>query len=198
MTLDKFIICVCDENYHVLVKRNGVNESQIKQAWEKIYDEYLTIIKDREQSYIMNLSREINLLEFKVNIINYCVNILDIQNSLGDETDEEIVNVIRQFVPVFGEFNDTDRIEYVKKLQQIINNSKRFIIELENKEIEFDKLMPKTKQSIKREYFDRLISQVSKYVKYQISKYTISVTEFANLVADLRTYNEYLQQEYGK
>jgi recombinational DNA repair ATPase RecF len=181
-----------------LVKRNGVNESQIKQAWEKIYDEYLTIIKDREQSYIMNLSREINLLEFKVNIINYCVNILDIQNSLGDETDEEIVNVIRQFVPVFGEFNDTDRIEYVKKLQQIINNSKRFIIELKNKEIEFDKLMPKTKQSIKREYFDRLISQVSKYVKYQISKYTISVTEFANLVADLRTYNEYLQQEYGK
>ena len=196
--MDKFIICVCDENYHVLVKRNGVNESQIKQAWEKIYDEYLTIIKDREQSYIMNLSREINLLEFKVNIINYCVNILDIQNSLGDETDEEIVNVIRQFVPVFGEFNDTDRIEYVKKLQQIINNSKRFIIELKNKEIEFDKLMPKTKQSIKREYFDRLISQVSKYVKYQISKYTISVTEFANLVADLRTYNEYLQQEYGK
>jgi hypothetical protein len=198
LTLDKFIVCVCDENYHVLVKKNGVKEWQIKKAWDKIYDEYLTILKDREQTYVMQLSRDVELLEFKLNIINFCIKYLDIKNSMNEETDNEVLEVLKQFIPIFYDLNDIDREDYINKLQVFINYSKRFIVELENKSIELEKLIPRNKKKIEREYFDRLITQVSRYVKYQVSKYTISVSEFANLLADLRTYNEYLIRENGK
>jgi hypothetical protein len=188
LTLDKFIICICDENYHVLAKKNGVKEIELKKAWSKIYDEYFNIIKDKEQSYIMTLYREINLIEFKINVINGCVSYLNIFK------DEEIVNILRQFIPVYGKFDENNEEQYNRDLQTVINFARKFIIELETKSIELNKLTPKEKQSITRDYFDQLIWELSKYVKYQINKYTISASEFARGIANMRSYYEHLIQ----
>ena len=137
----------------------------------------------------MTLVREINLIEFKINVINSCISYLNIFK------DDQVLNILRQFVPVYGKFNPENEEQYDKDLQAVINYSKKFVIELENKSFEFEELVPKNKQVVTRTYFDRLIIQVSRFVKYQISKYTISVTEFANLVAEMRRYNDYLIQQ---
>ena len=184
--LNKFIACICDEDYSGLVKKGTATPEKLKQAWNKIYDEYLTIIKDKEQSYLMQLTKEVYLLEFKINIINTIVTSLSIRH------DPEILKELKRWAPVWGEFNPGDEEKYLQELQLVINQNKRLIIELDSKSKELNDLIPKEKTNITREYFDKLLVSVSKYMKYQVSKYTTSVSEFATMLADMRMMNEYL------
>ena len=191
--LNKFIVCICDQNYSGLIKKGTAPANQLQKAWNKIYDEYLTIIKDKEQSYLMQLTKEVYLLEFKINIINTIVTSLSIQY------DPEILKELKRWAPVWGQFNPGDEEKYLQELQTVINQNKRLIIELDSKSKELNDLIPKEKTNVTREYFDKLIWKLSLYAKHQINKYTISVSEFAEGLADMRMMNEYLiSQQNGK
>ena len=68
LTLDKFTICICEGNLLVLVKDwfNVTKEEayhDILDAWDNIYSEYVTAMKDKEQKYLLRLTKEINLLQ---------------------------------------------------------------------------------------------------------------------------------------
>jgi hypothetical protein len=191
--LNKFIVCICDEDYSGLIKTGTATSDQLLKAWNKIYDEYLTIIKDKEQSYLMQLTKEVYLLEFKINIINTIVTSLSIRH------DPEILKELKRWAPVWGQFNPGDEEKYLQELQTVINQNKRLIIELDSKSKELNDLIPKEKTNVTREYFDKLLVSVSKYMKYQVSKYTASVSEFATMLADMRMMNDYLiSQQNGK
>jgi hypothetical protein len=191
--LNKFIVCICEEDYSGLIKTGDATSDQLLKAWNKIYDEYLTIIKDKEQSYLMQLTKEVYLLEFKINIINTIVTSLSIRH------DPEILKELKRWAPVWGQFNPGDEEKYLQELQTVINQNKRLIIELDLKSKELNDLIPKEKTNVTREYFDKLLVSVSKYMKYQVSKYTTSVSEFATMLADMRMMNEYLiSQQNGK
>ena len=192
LKLDKFIICLCDEKYDSLILSKCTKE-EVKQAWDKIYDEYISIVKDKQMSYLMILHKEIALLELKINCVNICVSILSIKK------DEEIINTIRKFVPVYGKLDIENLEQYEKDLNAIVNYTKQFIIEKDAKILEFDELNKGGSGKINRDYFDKLIVQISKYVKYHISKYDISVSEFANLQADYNAYCDYqIKQANGR
>lgn len=183
---------MCDENYHVLVKKNGVSEKEIKKAWDKIYDEYLNIIKDREQFYVMTLAKEISLIEFKITAINLCITFLSVKK------DEDVLNALKKLIPIYGQFDQNNEEKYINDLQSVINQSKRFIIELESKNIELNKLIPEDKSKVTRDYFDQIIWQLSKFTKYHIDKYKITVSEFARGMADMRSMNEYLIRQQNE
>jgi hypothetical protein len=186
LMLSKFIVCMCDQDYSGLIIKGNPTNEQLQKAWNKIYDEYLSIIKDKEQSYVMQLTKEVYLLEFKINIINTIV------TSLSIRPDVEILKELKRWIPVWGEFNPGDEKKYLEELQLVINQSKRLVIDLQSKTEELNDLIPKEKTNVTRDYFDKLIWQLSKYAKHQINKYTITVSEFAEGLADMRMMNEYL------
>ncbi len=192
LTLDKFIVCLCDNDLSVLVINwDYVTEDDIKKAWNNIRNEYISVLKDKQQIYLYELSKEVNLLEFKIQQINLCVKYLSI------EPNTEVLNELKKLVPVSGSFNPSDAQQYIKDLQLVINQSKRLIIQLDEKRKELEELMPKQSGvAISKEYFDKLIVQVSKYMHFQVVKQTTTVTQFANMISDMKMMAEAIKKEY--
>ncbi len=183
---------MCDNDLSVLVINwDFVTEEDIKKAWNKIRNEYISVIKDKQQIYLYELNKEIHLLEFKIQQINLCVKYLSI------EPNAEVLNELKKLVPVSGSFNPEDAQQYIKDLQLVINQSKRLIIQLDEKRKELEELMPKhSGASVSKEYFDKLIVQVSKYMHYQVVKQTTTVTQFANMISDMKMMAEAIKKEY--
>ena len=151
---------------------------------EGIYNEFLNAIKDKEQSYIQKLIKEINLLEaryvFSQTAIRYYEQI----------NDPEIFSVIIQLV-TSAQRTDT--------LQMIVTRTGKMLTELENKKRELETILPKEAgQKHDRKYFTHLILQASKHLKYQINKKETSVEDFAEIIIDMRATYEALEKEFKK
>ena len=181
-TLDKFIACICDHNYSVLNLPGEKNSDAIlRAAWDNIYSEYIDCVKDTEQIYISKLSKDINVLTTKLNLIALVVERLSIKH------DADIVAELRKVISVPGDFNPANRDAYKKDLERVVSLSKTLYMQREEKRAEMSRLMPmEGTGKIDHSHFDALIVQISKYMKFQINRRQIFVGEFVAMMIDLR------------
>lgn len=192
LTLDKFITCICDGNLSVLVKGDwyGLQEGDIIDAWESLYAQYIDCIKDKEQQYITRLLKEINLLQTKLDLIQLIVTRLSIEHN------QEILDELKKIIAVTGNFIIDDANSYLKDLERVVLNSKRLVVELENKKSEFEKLMPSSPaQKVDKQHFETVIIRVSKHMKFRVNKYEIMVSEFVAMIVDMRDTAEAMNRE---
>lgn len=189
--LSDFINCLCNKDLSVLIKKGKVSASDLSNAWLQIYDKYVSIIGDSQFNHIIQLQKEIQLLDFKIDWINLCVSALKIEKS------DEVITSLKKAMPVFGKFDIKNGEEYLKDLQRVVNNGKRFVIELKEKEIELKNLLSKDSDEINKDYFDKLIVTVSQFMKFHIDKNKTSVSEFANMIADMKRHNKALEDIYN-
>lgn len=190
LTLDKFITCLCDSDYTVLILPNATATAQeIVDAWSQIYEQYIDCIQDTEQKHLIKLSREINILTTKLNLINLIIERLNVKHS------DEILHALRQLINVPGKFDANDREQYAKDLKVAISLSKMLYVQLQEKEHELGKIMPTKAGKIERSHFDALIINVSKYMKFQINRREITVGEFIAMMIDMRNSVNRMQRE---
>lgn len=180
LPLQNFINCVCDEDLSSLVKSGNPPKEILTAVWNEIYEQYVIAIKDKEQAYIIRLNKEINALEFDLKLFNLCVRRLEIEHS------DEVLEALKKVVPVSEKFNPNDLEQYKKDLNLAITRSKRLVIEIENKKGELSKITPKKGERMSKIEFDKVIIRVSKYMQYKIDKKTTTVSEFVQMVDDMR------------
>lgn len=204
LTVDKFIVCICDGNLTVLVKDwfNITKEEafqDINQAWENIYTEYVEAMKDKEQKYLLRLTKEINLLQCKLVMIDTIVRTIAAEYQLTQTCDPKQIDNLRKYINVTGKFDPEDAISYARDLEMVIANSKRLLIEFETKKIEYEKLVPKnSKTKVDKKYFDDILTQLSKHMKSIIDPKNITVGFFVSMMNDMRSEIERIEKELRK
>jgi hypothetical protein len=181
LMLDKFIICMCDDDLSVLVLDwTNVNEDDVKAAWEKILDEYGDLLKDREQEHLQSITKEINLLITKKNVIYKCLYRLSIEYS------EEIVNELKKWTLVLEKFDINNPESYAKDLENIRNRNTRIDIDIRNLQNELDNHLPDGIENQSDKYvFERTLIQLQKHMGHSINKFEISVASYALMLVDL-------------
>jgi hypothetical protein len=182
LTLDRFIDCVCDSNLQVLiVPGKKATIEQLKQAWRNIYEQYSDSVQDSDQKYAIKLSRDVNLLATKLNLINVIVERLELQHN------PEILLELKKLLNLPGKFDPEDTLQYRKDLKMAVSLSKQFFIKLKSKEAELQNLLPVAQiGGVDRAHFDNLIIQLSKYLKFQINRRQMVTSEFVGMITEMR------------
>jgi hypothetical protein len=186
LTLDRFIDCLCDDRLEaLLIPGKKATVEQLKQAWQRVYEQYSDNVQDSEQKYMGRLSREINLLGTKLNLVNLIVERLELDH------DPDILAELRRILNAPGQFNPENREQYKRDIQLTISLSKQLFMRMKEKEAELKRLMP-TKQAgkIDRAHFDTLLIQLSKHFKFQINKNQVFVGEFIAMMMDMRNTHD--------
>lgn len=177
----------------VLIIEGEPGKVDLIKTWEQIRKEYLEIIGDKNSSYINELTKDIGLMNFKIDFINLCVRYLSIK------PDKNVLDKLKSVVPITGKFDESDYEQYIKDLKRIIDSNRNLLIRIEEKKKELEELIPDEKeQKIDERYFESLIVQVSKYMKFQVVKQTTSVAQFAAMICDMKMAAELLKREYAE
>jgi hypothetical protein len=190
LTLDKFIDCICESKFEVLLRPGKkATTNQLEEAWLKIYEQYADNVQDSEQKYIARLSREINLLGTKLNLVNLIVGRLELEHN------PDILAELKRILNVPGEFNPENMDQYRKDLQLTISLSKQLYMKMKEKEAELQRLMPTSQVGkIDRAHFDSLLIQLSKHFKFLVNRNQVFVSEFIAMMVDMRnTYDQHLK-----
>lgn len=190
LPLDRFIKVVCENDLLALTISGRPTEAELNEAWEEIYDEYVFYLKDKTQEYFESLTRTHNILLTKIQAVDLVIYRLSIQHS------DEIVKELKKLLPgLSGKFNAQDVEGYRKDLKKAQQDAKILIAQADQKKQELEKLIEQRNgEKIDRTQFDKMLIQISKHMKYHINKYTVTVSEFINMILDINETMELLEK----
>ena len=193
LTLDKFIDCLCDAKLKVLeLPGKKASPQELSTAWQKIYEQYAECVQDSEQKYMTRLTKEINLLGTKLNLVNLILDRLSTKHS------PEVLSELKKILNVPGKFDPNDGAQYKKDLGLAVSLSKQLFVKMKEKEAELQRLMPTAQEAgrINRSHFDSLLIQLSKHLKFQVNRRQVFVSEFIAMMADMRAaYDQFLKDQ---
>ena len=190
LPLDCFIRCTCDGDLKALIITGDHDDMILYTAWESIYEQYVDALKDKDQMYILKLTKKINALEFDIKLIQLCIKRLSVEFSA------DVLAALKKVIPVPGKFNPDDAEQYAKDLSIAVTRSKSLILEIENKKGELSRVTPKkASEKMDRTAFDALIIRISKYMQFKVDKKKTTVSEFVQMIVDMREVAEAMEME---
>jgi len=170
--LDIFIKCLVKNDYSGLVIAGNPSQSQISEAWETIYNEYLQISENQYHKNVLRLYKEIAALKSTIFAVELGLYILSLRYN------PEVVKNLKKLGFDF-KFNSENLTEYLKDLDKArirVGNPK---MELKLKEIELERISREaSNKPITETDFDKILAQLSKYQGFRLDKTRITVCEF--------------------
>lgn len=162
--------------------------------WDQIYSEYIYEIKDTDYVYLLKLESEINGIKFKLNKIQLSVTLLEkylyiyLLRKIDFTSDkEELIKSLKKELFFSGKFDFNEPKKYLHELEMIVSRSKQFVTQLDLKEDERTRLLPKGEnKKIDKITFDKLLANLSQYMKFYIHKNTVTVSEFVAMYINMR------------
>jgi hypothetical protein len=188
LMLSDFIVCLLDKDYSSLaVHRPSASQQELQQAWNKIYGEYLDGIVDSEQAAYINLSKEVVIMETRIEMITACLGVLSFS------FDQEILDNLRAWTPIWETFDPTNPQQYNKDIESVEMRINEIKVELRQSKQELAQITPETEE-VDRFYFEKVIVQLEKH-KGPIDKWRTTVANFVFSLRDLRLSRRALQAE---
>lgn len=181
LSLGKFIDIFCDGNLKALIISGEPSPFDLADAWEAILNQYVDIIGSTESKHLIMLQRQVLLLKAKISLVDTAVKVLS--ERWSQVTADELMKL--------GYKVNEKTLE--RDLIMVIDRSKKFIVELDMKAKDFEKMNKtvSTKQK-DRSDFEREIARISHYMRFRIDKNQVTVSEYASY------YSEYVNaQENG-
>ncbi len=141
-------------------------------------------MQDDEYGEIVDLNKDINLLETKFNMIQTIVKLLEFfpVPSLIEEVSPELDQLLGFPVPL----DPTDKITYAHSREGALGHGTRYWSEAQAMRTQLPAPDPAGVTKITREYFDQVIVALSQYNKFKISKHDTTVGEFTAMIQDMR------------
>lgn len=166
--MDCFIDCLVDGDLSALVISGEPTKKELADAWEHIFLEYCSLTASVSNNPSLSLLREINDLKAKIIIVNNIVDFLRLR------WDADLIKILNQLSLSCTLSKDDE--QYEKKLNSVLNRSKRWYTRLEAAKKELEKLREENKAE--RSYFDETLNAMSSLYKYQVNSQTLTVTRF--------------------
>lgn len=174
--LSRFITCLCDNDYSVMLIDGEATEEELQQAWAKIYDEYLDLTSKNNNNEFLFLWNEYESLFYKHTVIEQCVELLKWWH------DENLVGILKQHGYNFP-FNPEDTERYWKDLERVVTRSKKLLLDMKVRKEQLDAIQSASSGAkIDRNYFDTILVVLSKFSQYHIDEEKTTVGRYVNML----------------
>lgn len=193
LPLDRFMRCLCNEEFSQLVRTGSAPEHILLQAWNQIYTEYIDLDGSTQTLYLNQLRRDLMLMGCKIDRVITIVNILDMAPHAM------LIAELKELrFPFKYDFKDFSR--YRKDLAGTIHRLAPWRLEYSKLEKELDALLTSNQgeAKIERSYFDGVLSRLSKYNQYQVRANNLTVTEFVTMLKQYLQYVEANKRGHGE
>lgn len=189
LPLSRFIECLCEGKYSVLLIEGDATEEQLKEAWDALYNEYLDATAKNGSNDVMTLLNEFDALYYKYAVVEKCVEILRWYN------DDRLIAILKERGFNFP-FDDSNVEQYLKDLDRVMTRSKKFLVDMEIRRKQLDAIQKANSGAkIDRAYFDTILVTLSKFAGYHVNEEVITVSRY---VALLNMYINHCKQITAK
>lgn len=174
--MDRFVECLCFDNYEALLMDGGKAPKEVLlSTWLSILTEYHELKgNDLQDNEVWILQREIIRATHHLSLLQQCVDIL------WNEYRESIANSVRDLGYSFYPKSKMPNL-YREDLVVVANEAKTKYIELEQYSERLKKLLPPTDEKLQPEVFEEMLTAFESVQKVSYSLNTITVTKFVML-----------------
>jgi hypothetical protein len=186
LPFSKFVTAWVESDLTVLIKRPGkVTEEEIKQAWQKITDEYREALTTRSDKLTKMTVENIARLETQINAVDTCL------LRLAWAYSEEIVQELKKWTYVAEALDPSDPEQYKKDLVQINSRQGRLQVELRMLTNDLNSDAAQT-AAAKPDYayFSDLLTLIMQENKIHLNRETLLVGEFVSFLVRIMERNE--------
>lgn len=210
MPLSRYMDCDCDENLFALVITGNATIEQLNDAWANIKEQVAEIGGNDTHSLLRSLYKEVSELSLLYQEIISIVDSLRLTMAIcieksydlpQDIFDQQKANhkKLNKYLNSNFKFNIWDVEGYVRDLSGIIIRSGSIKIKLDLRMMAYEQVKSKvqsagTGEKRTRQYYDRLLINISDYSKYEITE-EVTVSKFFERV---KRYTEYCKTLQNK
>ncbi len=188
LPLSNFIEIVLHGDLRWLVRGGNPSLNELSAAWDKILEEYVSLVKTNKSDSIFELYKKIKYTEWQIVFVDKCIYALKILY------DEEIADLLNQ--RGFGIVQHSEDWQaYLKSLYAIEMSAKILVVLLNQYNAEY-KLVDKEQGAPdnasaedQRFRYEKELAMLSKYQGQRIIKEIITVMEYAAII------NNYLEEQ---
>jgi hypothetical protein len=183
LRLDQFIDCICDQKLQVLILSGEPSAADLLECWSNLYAQYLDILDDSETLYIIQLQKEVGLLQHKILLAEAIIKVLRFMHV------EQLVQDLKELgFPIVNLKQGHSGYEHA--LKRIEGRLAPLRLKLQGKEEELTEYYrDKQEGAISRQFFIRQLSRLSKYQGYPIRPRDTMVPEYVAILKDYLTQN---------
>ncbi len=175
ITMDKFIDCLCNQNYSCLVISGKYSELEISENWQNVFYEYCDLSNSTHYKSMLISFKNLGITEAKITAVNLCLVVLSYQYN------QECVDILRKYGYDY-DFNDADKESYLKDLEAVQTISKGALINLDAEKKNLERLMGNNNAKTKESDFDKTFIVLSKYMGYPVKKNITTVSEYCSMI----------------
>lgn len=191
LMLDIFIDCLLDHSLDLLIIEGTASEQELETTWDKIYVESCQLNQGESYNEILELTRDINDINAKINIVNNIVTHLQLS------FDQELVNVLNTF-GLRCEVKEEDKgNELTIKLNNVIARAKKWLMVLGQKKRALEEIRGKNTGKTDRAYFDEWLDVMSEQKGYHVESNKITVSRFYRSMSKIRNDAERDEMKYA-
>lgn len=186
LPLDRFIDCLVDGDLQQLIISGAPTDSQLQEAWDKLYVEYCNLSQDGSYNETFEVMKVINDLRAKITIVDSIIEHLKIYY------DKQLIEILNTFA-LRCNIIESDKGEVlINKLNLVVARMKKWFPQLSQKEKQLEELRKKNTGKIDRSYFDDCLEAMSEAKGYQVEASKITVSRFCRSLVKM---NEQAQKE---
>lgn len=180
--MDKFIACICRNEYEVLLVSGKATASQLAEAWASLFYEYVDLIGAEETKHRVRLAAEINLLDTRIKIIESWLKIIEVSWS------KNIVEALNKLGYSLSYENAQSDIASIR------GDVRADRLNLKVKKLEFDSL-DQSGDTIDEAYFRKVFFRINNYARREAVNGQTSVQDYC---VALKDFQDYIKIKLGK
>lgn len=183
--LSVFIACFCRHEYQALIIEGEPTEAELMDAWTTIYAQSVDICGSQNSQYVLELQKDIELLQYKITTTEGALKLLAIKH------DDRIVAILRGL-----KYDTTHLVEghlrYKRNLVEIESDLPPLKMKLEVKEKElkdFNAMQDEDGKESTEDSFRDMLVRLSRYMRGQLLRPTeIMAGEYFRILKDYIQY----------
>lgn len=190
--MDRFIDCLCNENYEALLASGKASKDQLLAAWLLILNEFHELKGNSANSnQVLELQIEITRLTNNLFLLQYCIDFLWDQYS---ESLTKSVNDLGYY------FTPATRIpfEYRPMLNSVAQQAKTKYIEIQQINEKLKELVPNPEEKINPEAFEDKLLEFENMQRVSYSLETMTVAKFMSLDTKYKKLVDALEAKKAK
>jgi hypothetical protein len=169
VVLSAFIKAIVKQDYSGLIKSGSPSENELSTAWDKVFNEYLTISGDTHISTLLALLKSIAILKSKIILVEIIVNEMAAQHN----------PCLAEHLRSYGfRFQYEDGPELRRELEITITQSKALLLLLQQDEAELTELRKDEDSAATEQDYQSQLSALEEFKGHSINEDTYTVARY--------------------
>jgi hypothetical protein len=179
VVMTAFIAAIVHHDLTCLIKSGKPLQAELETAWDKIFNEYLTISGDSQIQQILALLKEIAIITNKLTLIEIIVNQMAIKHNPG------LADQLRSLGFRF-QYNDDENL--LRELELTITQSKAHLLTLQQNKAELEELRKNEGGAATEMDYEMQLSELSKFQGFQLDPDKLTVSAYCAILKRFKNF----------